>query len=395
MNAPFHPAQAGLDALTYLSGFGNGFETEALPGALPQGHNSPQRCAYGLYAEQLSGSPFTAPRASNQRSWLYRIQPSVKHLGRYRRADAAAVAHRAVRRKRFAGRRRCAGARCRCPAERLTLIEGMRTITTAGDANGRTGMAAHVFVATRQHGRCLFLQCRRRNAVRARTGRAAVPHRIRRDRRGARRHRGHSARGEVRRRPEGRARRAAMCARITAARSPCRSAGRSARIAWPIQRDFKTPVAAYEDRARRLHADGEMGRRAVGDGACALAAGRGGLARQLRALQIRSAAFFAGRPAAVRPCGSVDFHGADRADRHAGHGERGFRDFSGSLDGGGKHVPAALVSHEPHERVHGPDLRRLRRQAAGFRAGRLSACTIACCRTGRTWTRSRRRALRS
>src|SRR3984885_770104 len=42
----------------YMSGFGNSFETEALPGALPVGRNSPQRCAYGLYAEKLSGSPF-------------------------------------------------------------------------------------------------------------------------------------------------------------------------------------------------------------------------------------------------------------------------------------------------------------------------------------------------
>jgi len=49
----------------YMSGFGNSFETEALPGALPIGRNSPQRCAYGLYAEQISGSPFTAPRDAN------------------------------------------------------------------------------------------------------------------------------------------------------------------------------------------------------------------------------------------------------------------------------------------------------------------------------------------
>ena len=52
----------------YMSGFGNSFETEALPGALPVGRNSPQRCAYGLYAEQLSGSPFTAPQSSNEGS---------------------------------------------------------------------------------------------------------------------------------------------------------------------------------------------------------------------------------------------------------------------------------------------------------------------------------------
>ena len=65
--------------LSYQSGFGNSFETEALPGALPVGRNSPQRVPYGLYAEQLSGTAFTAPRASNRRSWLYRIRPSAMH----------------------------------------------------------------------------------------------------------------------------------------------------------------------------------------------------------------------------------------------------------------------------------------------------------------------------
>src|SRR3954466_5908214 len=73
--------------LRYMPGFGNDFETEALPGALPQGQNSPQQCAYGLYAEQLSGSPFTAPRGINERSWLYRIRPSVKHTGRFKHFD--------------------------------------------------------------------------------------------------------------------------------------------------------------------------------------------------------------------------------------------------------------------------------------------------------------------
>ncbi|HIL21218.1 MAG TPA: homogentisate 1,2-dioxygenase [Candidatus Thioglobus sp.] len=60
----------------YQSGFGNHFETEALAGALPVGRNSPQKCAHGLYAEQFSGSAFTAPRENNRRSWLYRIRPS-------------------------------------------------------------------------------------------------------------------------------------------------------------------------------------------------------------------------------------------------------------------------------------------------------------------------------
>ena len=56
----------------YLTGFGGHFETEAVPGALPKGRNSPQRPAFGLYAEQLSGTAFTAPRHENRRSWLRR-----------------------------------------------------------------------------------------------------------------------------------------------------------------------------------------------------------------------------------------------------------------------------------------------------------------------------------
>jgi len=65
--------------LQYQSGFGNEFATEAIAGTLPVGQNSPQRVAHGLYAEQLSGTSFTAPRVANRRSWLYRIRPSVCH----------------------------------------------------------------------------------------------------------------------------------------------------------------------------------------------------------------------------------------------------------------------------------------------------------------------------
>ncbi|XP_012284816.1 homogentisate 1,2-dioxygenase [Orussus abietinus] len=69
------------DDLKYLTGFGCEFasEDERCPGALPVGQNNPQKCPYGLYAEQLSGTAFTAPRAENRRSWLYRIKPSVCH----------------------------------------------------------------------------------------------------------------------------------------------------------------------------------------------------------------------------------------------------------------------------------------------------------------------------
>lgn len=63
----------------YLYGFGSQFQSEALPGALPVGQNSPKECPYGLYAEQLSGTAFTVAPSHNLHTWLYRILPSVCH----------------------------------------------------------------------------------------------------------------------------------------------------------------------------------------------------------------------------------------------------------------------------------------------------------------------------
>ncbi|MCY7397404.1 MAG: homogentisate 1,2-dioxygenase [Sphingomonas bacterium] len=73
------------DELDYLTGFGGHFSSEAVPGALPTGRNSPQQPAFGLYTEQFSGSAFTAPRHENRRSWLYRMRPTADHrpFGRY------------------------------------------------------------------------------------------------------------------------------------------------------------------------------------------------------------------------------------------------------------------------------------------------------------------------
>jgi homogentisate 1,2-dioxygenase len=131
-----------------MTGFGNGFETEALPGALPVGRNSPQKCAYGLYAEQLSGSPFTAPRAANERSWLYRIRPTVKHWGRFAKLDAGLWRTAPCQEVEVP----IAPLRwdpIPLPSEKLSFLEGVRTITTCGDAASQTGMAAHVCLVTR------------------------------------------------------------------------------------------------------------------------------------------------------------------------------------------------------------------------------------------------------
>ena len=132
----------------YMSGFGNGFETEALPGALPVGRNSPQKCPYGLYAEQLSGSPFTAPRTTNERSWLYRIRPTVMHWGEFEKADIGLwrTAPCAEIDVPIAPMRWDPVA---IPDEALSFIEGVRTMTTAGDAGTQAGMGAHLYLITR------------------------------------------------------------------------------------------------------------------------------------------------------------------------------------------------------------------------------------------------------
>lgn len=129
----------------YMPGFGNDFETEALPGALPPGQNSPQKCAYGLYAEQLSGSPFTAPRGANERSWLYRIQPSVKHSGKFTPVDVPfwktapnfEDQQWAIDQLRWSPPPP--------PQEKTTFITGIRTMTIAGDVHTQVGMAASFF----------------------------------------------------------------------------------------------------------------------------------------------------------------------------------------------------------------------------------------------------------
>lgn len=133
------------NAPTYMPGFGNDFETESLPGALPQGRNSPQRCNYGLYAEQLSGSPFTAPRGTNERSWLYRIRPGVRHSGRYSEIDIPnwKTGPHIIKHGLALGQLRWSPTPM--PDKPTTFVHGVNTMTTAGDALSQSGMAAHVY----------------------------------------------------------------------------------------------------------------------------------------------------------------------------------------------------------------------------------------------------------
>ncbi|HEY0132251.1 MAG TPA: homogentisate 1,2-dioxygenase [Allosphingosinicella sp.] len=138
----------------YLSGFGNHFATEAVPGALPEGRNSPQKPPFGLYAEQLSGTAFTAPRHENRRSWLYRLRPSAEHPP-YRSYDAA---------PRFTA----SGLQTPLPPNRLRwnplelgedradLIDGMTTMMANGGPEALSGVAVHIYRAARDMERCFF-----------------------------------------------------------------------------------------------------------------------------------------------------------------------------------------------------------------------------------------------
>jgi len=130
----------------YMPGFGNDFETEALAGALPHGQNSPQRPAYGLYAEQLSGSPFTAPRGINERSWLYRMRPSVRHNGRFSKTSLPFWKTAPCLDDHDLPIGQLRWGPPPMPNEGTNFISGIRTMTTAGDVNTQTGMAASVYL---------------------------------------------------------------------------------------------------------------------------------------------------------------------------------------------------------------------------------------------------------
>ena len=131
----------------YMPGFGNDFETEALPGALPQGMNSPQKCNYGLYGEQLSGSAFT--KHPPERTWSYRIRPSVKHSARYARIDLPYWKSAPCIDPDVASLGQYRWDPVPHSDAALTWLTGMRTMTTAGDVNTQTGMASHIYLVTR------------------------------------------------------------------------------------------------------------------------------------------------------------------------------------------------------------------------------------------------------
>ena len=135
------------DALRYMTGFGGHFETQAVEGALPKGRNSPQRPAYGLYAEQLSGSPFTAPRHENRRAWLYRLRPTADHRPFERYEGAPLFAPGTVDEPLPPNRLRW-DPPADLPAGK-DFVDGMVTMLANRDPSDLEGVAVHLYRADR------------------------------------------------------------------------------------------------------------------------------------------------------------------------------------------------------------------------------------------------------
>ncbi len=141
-------ATAAAAKASYLPGFGNHVVTEAVPGALPEGRNSPQRPAFGLYAEQLSGTAFTMPRHENKRSWLYRLRPTAEHPPFTPYHDASNFVRGEDSREPLSPNR----LRWDPPAAAMAgtdLIDGLETLLVNGDPASLVGVAFHRYAASK------------------------------------------------------------------------------------------------------------------------------------------------------------------------------------------------------------------------------------------------------
>ena len=160
------------EGLAYQSGFGNEFASECRPGALPVGRNSPQRAPHGLYAELLSGTAFTAPRAHNQRTWMYRMRPAAMHVRFERIADGHWRTGPFVDAETPANRLRWNP--WPMPQAGTDFIDGLFTIAGNGDAPAQTGVAAHVYRANRSMDRRYLVNADGEMLIVPQAGRLAV-----------------------------------------------------------------------------------------------------------------------------------------------------------------------------------------------------------------------------
>ena len=143
LDGPMAPTPAEKAA---MAGFGNHFATEAIPGALPVGRNSPQHVPFGLYAEQFSGTAFTAPRAENRRSWLYRLRPSSQHAP-FVPYDGAGLLRSGPFDEMPPTPNRLRWNPLPLPSQPTDFVDGLVTLAGNGDAKVAAGIAIHLYAA--------------------------------------------------------------------------------------------------------------------------------------------------------------------------------------------------------------------------------------------------------
>ncbi|MEX5574338.1 homogentisate 1,2-dioxygenase [Pseudomonas lijiangensis] len=145
------PVHSNREPLVYQSGFGNHFSSEALPGALPVGQNSPQKHALGLYAELLSGTAFTVPRSEARRTWLYRIKPSAAHpryerlTGQITGLEQGPITPNRLRWNAFD-----------IPVEPTDFIDGLIALASTCAADQAEGVSIYVYRANASMQRAFF-----------------------------------------------------------------------------------------------------------------------------------------------------------------------------------------------------------------------------------------------
>jgi len=137
------------DPYEYQSGFNNEFASEAVPGTLPQGQNSPRNVRFGLYAEQMTASAFVAPRHLNKRSWLYRARPAVAHNGFIDLPDNPDLESNflPINPKVHISPTQLAWLPFEIPSESVDFVQGLKTIAGSGDPTLREGIATHIYAA--------------------------------------------------------------------------------------------------------------------------------------------------------------------------------------------------------------------------------------------------------
>jgi homogentisate 1,2-dioxygenase len=352
--------------LAYLSGFGAHHESEAVPGALPVGQNSPQRPAFGLYAEQISGTAFTAPRSQNLRSWLYRLRPSAGHAPFARfddglvRTAPCAEAEASPNRLRWRPHD--------VPAAPTDFVAGLATMATCGDVRAQHGAGVHLYAANRSMERVFYdadgelLIVPQEGALELATEFGVL----------------RVEPGEVAVIPRG-VRFRALLSGGSARGYACENYGAPFRLPelGPIganglanPRDFLAPSAAFEDRDAKTELvakfAGHLWRTALDHSPLDVVAWHGNYYPYKYDL------------ARFNAINTVSFDHPDPSiftvltspSDTPGTAEPGLRHLSSAMDGGRAHVPPAVVPPQRDERVHGTRARRVRREEGRLPAGR-------------------------